>query len=74
MKIRPRGGGELFRTARWSNGRADRHNEANSCFSQLFEPPKNVSHDKCTDTVLHKYHEHEKLILHMMYIYDVLHF
>ena len=71
MKICPLGV-ELFRTARWSDGRADRHNEANSCFSQLFETPKNGSHEKCRDTVLHKHREYEKLILHVMYIYDVL--
>jgi hypothetical protein len=38
MKIRPLGA-ELFRAARWSDGRADRY-EANSCFSHLFETHK----------------------------------
>ena len=61
----------MFRTVKWSDGRADRHNEVNSCFSQLFETTKNGSHEKFRDTVLHKYHEYEKLILHVMYIYDV---
>jgi hypothetical protein len=64
MKIRPLVA-ELFCGARWSDGRADRHNEANSCFSHLFETPKNGIHEKCRDTVLHKY-EYEKLILHVM--------
>jgi hypothetical protein len=71
MKIPPLGA-ELFCTARWSDGRADRHNVANSCFSRVFETPKNGSHEKCRDTVLHKYDEYEKLILHVIYLYDVL--
>jgi hypothetical protein len=64
-------GAELFLKVRWSDGRADRHNQVNSCFSQLFETTKNGNNEKCRVTVLHKYHEYEKLILHVMCIYDV---
>ena len=70
MKILPLGA-ELFRTVRWSDGRTDRHNEVNSCFSQ-FKTSKNGSHGKCRDTVLHKHDEFENLIIHVMYSYDVL--
>jgi hypothetical protein len=36
MKIHP-AGAELFLAEGWQEGRMDRHDEANSCFSQVYE-------------------------------------
>ena len=36
MKIHP-AGAEFFVAEGWKNGRPDRHDEADSCFSQVYE-------------------------------------